>query len=146
MTHIPYKETTQIYTSISTGDISWAVGTASTTRPMLQSNRVKYLAITAPKRSPLFPNIPTVAESNGPSNYELQTWVALYAPAGVPVAIANKINADVARVLQDPELRSQLANVGFETLTQTPSEMNELVRKDTANFRGLVKDLNISLD
>ena len=103
MTHIPYKETPQIYMSISTGDISWAVGTASTTLPMLKAKRIKYLAITSPKRSPIFPDVPTVAESQGPANYELQTWVSLYAPRGVPPAIVSKINADVARVLQDPE-------------------------------------------
>ena len=146
MTHIPYKETPQIYVSINTGDISWAVGTASTTKPLLQANKVKYLAITGPKRSPLFPNVPTVAEAGGPANYELQTWVALYAPTGVPKAIVGKINADVARVLQEPEVRAHLNNVGFETMIHSPAEMNEVVRKDSAMFKDLVKDLNIQLD
>ena len=146
MTHIPYKETPQIYTSISTGDISWAVGTASTTLPMLKAKRVKYLAITAPKRSALFPDVPTVAESQGPANYELQTWVSLYAPRGVPQAIVSKINADVGRVLQDPEVRAHLTAVGFEPLIQTPAELQEMARKDSAMFREVVKDLNISLD
>lgn len=146
MTHIPYKETTQIYISINTGDISWAVGTISTTRPMLQANKVKYLAITGPKRSPLFPNVPTVAESGGPANYELQTWVALYAPAGAPKAVVSKINADVGKVLQDPEVRAYLNGVGFEPLINTPAEMSEVARKDSAMFKDLVKDLNIQLD
>ncbi len=146
MRHIPYKETPQIYISINTGDISWAVGTISTTRPMLQANKVKYLAITGPKRSPLFPNIPTVAESGGPANYELQTWVALYAPAGVPKPIIAKINADVGKVLQDPEIRTYLNGVGFEPLIETPAGMNEIVRKDSAMFKDVVKDLNIQLD
>jgi tripartite-type tricarboxylate transporter receptor subunit TctC len=146
MTHIPYKETTQIYISINAGDISWAVGTASTTKPLIQANKLKYLAITAPKRSPLFPNVPTVAEAGGPANYELQTWVALYAPTGVPKPIVGRINADVAKVLQDPEVRAQLNAVGFEALINTPAEMNEVVRKDSAMFKDLVKDLNIQLD
>lgn len=146
MTHIPYKDTPQIYISINTGDISWAVGTASTTKPFIDANKVKYLAITAPKRSPLFPNVPTVAEAGGPTNYELQTWVALYAPAGVPKAVVNKINADVGKVLQDPDVRSQLNAVGFETMINTPADMNEVVRKDSAMFKDLVKDLNIQLD
>ena len=146
MTHIPYKETPQIYTSISTGDISWAVGPASTTLPMLKAKRVKYLAITAPKRSALFPDVPTVAESQGPANYELQTWVSLYAPRGVPQAIVSKINADVGRVLQDPEVRAHLTAVGFEPLIQTPAELQEMARQDSAMFREVVKDLNISRD
>ena len=146
MTHIPYKETPQIYISISTGDISWAVGTASTTQPLLKAKKIKYLAIAAAKRSPLFPDVPTVAESKGPANYELQTWVGLYAPAGVPKAIVGKINADVGRVLQDPEVRAQLNAVGFEALILTPGELQELARKDSAMFKDVVKSLNISLD
>ena len=146
MTHIPYKETPQIYMAISTGDISWAVGTASTTQPMLKAKKIKYLAITAPKRSAIFPDVPTVAESQGPANYQLQTWVALYAPKGVPPAIVNKINADVARVLQDPEVRNYMSGVGFESLVQTPAELQELARKDSAMFKDVLKDLNLSLD
>jgi tripartite-type tricarboxylate transporter receptor subunit TctC len=146
MTHIPYKETTQIYISINTGDISWAVGTASTTKPMLQANKIKYLAITGPKRSPLFPNVPTVAEAGGPANYELQTWVALYAPAGVSKAIVSKVNADVGKVLQDPEVRAYLSSVGFEAMINTPAQMIDVARKDSAMFKDLVKDLNIQLD
>ncbi|MCW5666248.1 MAG: tripartite tricarboxylate transporter substrate binding protein [Piscinibacter sp.] len=146
MLHVPFKETTQIYIAVNTGDISWAVGTASTTQPMLKANKVKYLAITAPRRSPLFPEVPTVAESQGPANYELQTWVALYAPAGVPKAITTKINADVNRVLQDPEVRSYFGKVGFDALVQTPAEVQEMARKDSAMFKDVVKDLNISLD
>ena len=146
MTHIPYKETPQIYMSISTGDISWAVGTASTTLPMLKAKRIKYLAITSPKRSPIFPDVPTVAESQGPANYELQTWVSLYAPRGVPPAVVSKINADVARVLQDPEVRTYLHGVGFEALVQSPAELQEMARKDSATFKDIVKELNLSLD
>ena len=146
MTHIPYKETPQIYMSISTGDISWAVGTASTTLPMLKAKRIKYLAITSPKRSPIFPDVPTVAESQGPSNFELQTWVSLYAPRGVPPAVVSKINADVARVLQDPEVRTYLHGVGFEALLQSPAELQEMARKDSATFKDIVKALNLSLD
>ena len=146
MSHIPYKETPQIYIAINTGDIQWAVGTASTTQPMLKANRIKYLAITAPKRSTLFPNVPTVAESQGPANYELHTWVSLFAPAGVPRPIVEKINADVGRVLHDPEVRAYLNGVGFEAMIQTPAELHETVRKDSAMFKEVVKDLKISLD
>lgn len=146
MTHVPYKETTQIYMDISKGDIGWAVGTASTTMPMLKGGKVKYLAITAPKRSPLFPDVPTVAEAKGPANYELQTWVGLFAPRGVPKAIVNKINADVAKVLQDPEIRERLQTVGFEALVQSADDMGKLIAADAGVYRPLIRDLNISLD
>lgn len=146
MLHVPYKETPQIYLDISRGDIGWAVGTASTTAPMLQGNKVKYLAVAAPKRLPLFPNVPTVAESNGPADFELQTWVSLFAPRGVPKAVISKINADVAKVLQDPEIRERFQKVGFEALIQTPEELNKLIATDSGVYRGLIREMNITLD
>jgi tripartite-type tricarboxylate transporter receptor subunit TctC len=146
MTHVPYKETPQIYVSINTGDIQWAVGTASTTQPMLKANKVKYLAITGTKRSPLFPDVPTVAESGGPANYELQTWVGLYAPTGVPKPVLTKLNTDIGRVLQDPEITKYLNSVGFEALVQTPAQLDEMAAKDSTKFKEVVKQTNISLD
>ncbi|HSI47089.1 MAG TPA: tripartite tricarboxylate transporter substrate binding protein [Ideonella sp.] len=146
MTHIPYKETPQIYMAISNGDISWAVGTASTTQPMLKARKIKYLAITAPQRSAIFPDVPTVAESQGPAHYQLQTWVSMYAPRGTPQPIVNKINADVGRVLQDPELRTYMGSVGFEMLIQTPAELQDMARKDSMVFKDILKDLKLALD
>jgi tripartite-type tricarboxylate transporter receptor subunit TctC len=87
-----------------------------------------------------------MAESQGPANYELQTWVSLFAPTGVPKAIVSKINTDVARALQDSEVRSYLGGVGFEPLVVTPAELSEIARKDSAMFKEVVKDLHISLD
>jgi tripartite-type tricarboxylate transporter receptor subunit TctC len=146
MRHIPYKETPQIYMAIGTGDISWAMGTASTTLPMLKAKKIKYLAVAAPKRTATYPDVPTIAESQGPANFELQTWVSLFAPRGTPKAIVEKINADVAKVLQDPELRERLAAVGFEPLTQTPDELAKMMAKDGQTLGGVVKAMNISLD
>lgn len=146
MTHIPFKDTPQIYLAIASGDVAWAVGTASTTAPMVKGKKVKYLAITAPKRSAIFPDIPTVAEAGGPANYELQTWVGLYAPHGTPRAIIDKINADVARVLQDPEMRERLAAVGFEPLIQSPEDFRKMSDADSVKYKAVVKGMNISLD
>jgi tripartite-type tricarboxylate transporter receptor subunit TctC len=146
MHHVPYKETTQIYMAIASGDIQWAVGTASTTQPLFKAGKIKYLAATSPQRTPIFPDVPTVAESKGPANYELQTWVGLYAPHGTPKAIINKLNADVARVMQEPDIRAKLSPVGFETLVQTPEEFQKMMHADSVKFGALIKELNITLD
>jgi tripartite-type tricarboxylate transporter receptor subunit TctC len=146
MTHVPYKETPQIYIAIANGDIDWAAGSASTTKPMLQANKVKYLAITTAKRSPLFPDVPTVSEAGGPANYELVSWSGLFAPAGTPKAIIDKINADVARVLQEPDVRARMVAVGFEPLLQSPEDFGKLMQADSLKYKGVVKEMNISLD
>jgi tripartite-type tricarboxylate transporter receptor subunit TctC len=146
MMHVPYKETAQIYMDISKGDLDWAMGTGSTTMPLFKANKIKYLAIAAPKRSTLYPAVPTMTEANGPSNFELQTWVSLFAPRGVPKAIISKINQDVAKVLQDPAVRSRIDSMGFEPLIQTPDEMQKLMSSDSAKYGALIRELNISLD
>jgi tripartite-type tricarboxylate transporter receptor subunit TctC len=146
MTHVPYKDTSQIYVAIGHGDIAWAVGSASTTLPMFKAKKIKYLAITGPKRSAILPDVPTVVEAGGPANYELQTWVALFAPHGTPKAIVSKINADVARVLQEPDLRERLAAMGFEPQIQSPEELQKVIATDSVKYGAIVKTMNISLD
>lgn len=146
MRHIPYKETPQIYLAVGSGDVSWAMGTGSTTLPMYKANKIKYLAVAAPKRTALYPNVPTVAEAGGPANFELQTWVSMFAPHGTPKPIIAKINADIARVLQDPEVKERLAAVGFEPLIQSPDELAKMMAKDAQTLGAVVKDANIALD
>jgi len=146
MHHVPYKETTQIYMAIASGDVQWAVGTASTTQPMFKAGKIRYLAVTGPERTSIFPDIPTVAESKGPANYELQTWVGLYAPRGTPKAVIAKLNADIAKVIQEPEIRSRLNAVGFEGLVQSPDEFQKMMNADSMKFGALIKEMNITLD
>ncbi|CAN7347072.1 Bug family tripartite tricarboxylate transporter substrate binding protein [Variovorax sp. LjRoot178] len=146
MHHVPYKETTQIYMAIANGDIQWAVGTASTTQPMQKAGKIKYLAVTGPQRTSIFPDVPTVGESKGPANYELQTWVGLYAPRGTPKAVIAKLNVDIAKVIQEPEIRSRLNAVGFEGLAQSPEEFQKMMNADSTKFGALIKEMNITLD
>jgi tripartite-type tricarboxylate transporter receptor subunit TctC len=146
MAHIPYKETSQVFLDINKGDIAWSFGTASTTAPLIKANKVKYLAVAAPKRQARFPDVPTVAEAGGPPNFELQTWIGLFAPHGVPRTVVSRINADIGRVLQDPEVRERLLSVGFEPLLQSPDDLRKAMAADTQTFKTLVGNLNISLD
>jgi tripartite-type tricarboxylate transporter receptor subunit TctC len=146
MTHIPYKETLQMYVDVSRGEVDWAMGTASTTAPLLKSGKIKYLAISAPQRHSVFPNIPTVADAEGPEDVQLQTWIALFAPRGTPQAIINKVNADIARALREPDVQASMKAVGFDPLIQTPMELKTMVDSQSQSYKSLVSQLNISLD
>jgi tripartite-type tricarboxylate transporter receptor subunit TctC len=146
MSHIPYKETPQIYVGVSTSQIDWAFGTASTTSPMLKAGKVKYLAISSPKRHPAFPDVPTMAEAQGPSKFELKTWVALFAPRGTPKAIATQISADVARALKEADVQEKLLAVGFDPFIQSPDELQKTTAADSQMYKDLTSRLNISLD
>lgn len=145
MTHVPVKETPQVFTSVANGEISWSFGTASTAGPMLRANKVKYLAIAAPERHPAYPDVPTIVEAGGPP-IEVKAWVALFAPAGAPRDVIAKINADVTKVLEMPDIRERMVSVGFVPWTGTPDYLAKTLAEDSKVLGEIAKSQNIQLD
>jgi tripartite-type tricarboxylate transporter receptor subunit TctC len=146
MMHVPYKDMGNVYTSVATGDIKWAFGTAATAGPMYQAKKVKFLALAAPKRLAGFTDVPTVGEAGGPAGFEVKTWVGLFAPAGTPKAAIEKINADVGKVLATAEVRERLATFGFEPYMGPPGELTKAIERDSRTFGDVVKRAKIALD
>lgn len=146
MMHVPFKEMGQVYSSVASGDIQWAFGTAATAGPMYQARKVKFLALAAPKRLPGFPDVPTVAEAGGPSNFEVQAWVGLFAPKGTPKSMVDKINADVRKVLEASDVRERMATFGFVPYLGAPGELTQAIERDSRKFGDIVKRSKISLD
>lgn len=146
MTHVPYKETPQIIVDISRNDLGWAFTTGATGGPLYKAGKVKFLAVGSPKRHPAFPEVPTLAEAGGPANLDLRGWVALFAPKGVPKAVLEKINADISRVLSEPDVREQLFSMGFESWAGPPAELGNQLQADLKKYGELTKQLKISLD
>jgi tripartite-type tricarboxylate transporter receptor subunit TctC len=146
MTHIPIKDTPQIYTSIARGDITWAFGTAATVGPLAKAGKVKLLALAAPQRHPSYPDVPTVREAGGPPSVEARTWVALFAPAGVPAPVVERVNADLIRVMAEPDIRERLEAVGFAAWAGSPAQLRKVMDEDYQQFGEVIKSLKISLD
>ncbi|WP_078201645.1 Bug family tripartite tricarboxylate transporter substrate binding protein [Cupriavidus necator] len=146
MTHIPYKDTPLMYTAIANGELGWAFGTALSAGPLLQAHKVKLLALAAPKRHPSFPDVPTIAESGGPRDVEMKTWIALFAPHGTPKSIVEKINGDVARAMAEPDVREFLTPVAFSAWSAPPAELAKTVEDDLKQYGEVAKRVQISLD
>ena len=146
MMHIPFKEMGQVYSSVASGDIKWAFGTAATAGPMYHAKKVKFLALAAPKRLPGFPDVPTVAEAGGPANFEVQAWVGLFAPKGTPKPMIDKMNADVRKVLEASDVRERMAIFGFVPYLGSPGELRHAIERDARKFGDIVKGSKISLD
>jgi tripartite-type tricarboxylate transporter receptor subunit TctC len=146
MTHVPFKEMGQVYTSVASGDIKWAFGTAATAGPMYQAKKVKFLALAAPKRLPGYPDVPTVGEAGGPAGFEVKAWVGWFAPALTPKPTIDKINADVSKVLEAADARERLATFGFEPWIGAPGELTKAIDRDSRRFGDVVKRAKISLD
>lgn len=146
MTHVPVRETPQVFVSVANGEIDWAFGTASTTGPMYRAQRIRYLAIAAPTRHPSFPDVPTMAEAGGPPELELKAWIALFAPRGTPRPIVDRINAEIAQVLSEPEIRERMNAVGFTPWAGSPEELARTVTHDQQVLGDVARRERISFD
>jgi tripartite-type tricarboxylate transporter receptor subunit TctC len=139
MIHIPYKEQSQMYVAIASGDVSWAFSTLASALPLMKSGRLKLLAIATKQRLKTQPDVPTVEEAGGPAGFAIDSWLALLAPRGTPPEIVRRINADVNRQLADPEVLERMQFLGFEPAPSTPEQLAELIRSDTARYAELVR-------
>jgi tripartite-type tricarboxylate transporter receptor subunit TctC len=113
--------------------------------PHLQTGKLRALAITSEKRSPLLPNVPTLAEAGVP-NAEMLQWFALLGPANLPRNIVQRLNAEVNAILKQADVAEKIASQGGEIMGGTAEEFTAFLPKDTAAWDRLVKEANIRLD
>jgi len=146
MVHVPYKSTGQSMPDLLAGRLQVGFDTLPTTATYVRQGKLRALAVTGAKRLADFPNVPTVEEAGVPG-YRFSTWYGVFAPAGTPVPIVQKLHAEIAKAMQGAELRSKFAEMGVDdTVTKTPEEFAALVRSDIARFAKLVKDNNIRIE
>ncbi|QHE84718.1 Bug family tripartite tricarboxylate transporter substrate binding protein [Hydrogenophaga sp. BPS33] len=146
MTHVPFKELPMLYAAVATGQVDWTFGTPASAGPLYRGGKVKLLAYAGPKRLLGFEEVPTMEEAGGPRNFELRTWLALYTPKGVPSAVSEHIRADVEKALGSPEVLKSFALNGFESWTESPERITELIRTDSRKYGEIARRVNISLD
>jgi tripartite-type tricarboxylate transporter receptor subunit TctC len=144
--HVPYKGTGQSMQDLLSGQHLVGFDTMPASAQYVRSGKLRALAVTGSRRVAEFPDLPT-AEEAGVPGYQLTTWYGVFAPAGTPPAIVNKLHADVARAMEAPDTRERLASIGVDdTVTRTPEEFAVIVRNDTARYAKLVKDAGLKID
>jgi tripartite-type tricarboxylate transporter receptor subunit TctC len=146
MTHVPFKELPQLYTAVANGEVDWAFGTAATVQNLYQAKRVKLLALAAPSRLALYPDVPTVAQAGGPGDFELKTWVAAFAPKGTPPEVVQRLNGAITAALAAPAVRERFLTFGFDPWAGEASAVTRAQETDSAHFAQIVKQAKISLD
>ncbi|HEY3178907.1 MAG TPA: tripartite tricarboxylate transporter substrate-binding protein [Casimicrobiaceae bacterium] len=139
MIHVPFKDQSQMYVSIANGDVGWAFSTLGSALPLIQSNKIKLIAIAAKVRLKTLPDVPTVEEAGGPAGFEVGSWLALMAPRGTPPDVIQRINAEVNRQLVDPEVKLQLQTFGFDAAPGTPEQLTETIRVEAKKYGELVR-------
>ena len=142
-THIPYKGSTETLTALLAGqiDFTFDVGVAI---PQIKAGKLKLLAVASPQRSAVFPDRPTLQELGIDVNSS--TVHAVYAPAGTPREVVQRLNSEIARAMQTPQLRNVLAALGADALTSTPEQVAAMQRRDREVFGTVVREAHIHAD
>ena len=146
MEHVIYKETTQLYTSVATGELAFALGSAATAGPLQRAGRLRFLASASPVRTAAFPEVPTVAESGGPKGFEVIGWNVLAVPNGLPAAVADKIRRDVETALAGPDVVEKFKSFGYESFPTTRTQFDAFMQSESKRFADVIKAANMSLD
>lgn len=146
MSHVAFKEVSQLFTSVATGDVQWSFGSIPSSQGMFKAGRIRYIAVAAPKRIPQMPEVPTVAEAGGPAGLDVNSFVSLLSPKGIAPDLAAKINADVQKVLADPEVKARFNTFAFEALAWSPDEIRRNAEVKYRTYQQLVQRKNISLE
>jgi len=140
--HIPYKGTPEAITDTMTGRVTYFFSPISAALPNIREGKLVALGVSTAKRSSALPNVPTIAEGGLPG-FDYNLWVGLWAPAGTPQDIVDKINADVAKVLATPDVRERLAALGAEPMVMTPAKFRKFMRDEMDDSAKVVKAANI---
>jgi tripartite-type tricarboxylate transporter receptor subunit TctC len=145
MVHVPYKGTGPAITDLIAGQIQIMFAGTLSAAPHVKSGRVRALGITSLKRRADSPDLPTLAETVAPG-YEAGEWFAVFAPAGLPKPLIERLHGDLAKTINDAELRERLAAGGMDVIGGAPAELAALVKRDYAKWSRLIKETGLKAD
>ena len=142
MIHVPYKSGSAGLTDLMAGNVTMMFDQMYSAMPSIKADKLRPIAITSKKRSPLLPNVPTFAEVGYPK-VEVLNWQGLIAPKGTPKAIIDKLNAAANEALKDPQLRELMLSQGNEIGGGSPADFAALIKSESAKWSAVVKTANI---
>ena len=143
--HVPYKGSAPAMTDLLGGQVTMMFETIPAAISQVKSGKLRALGVTGAKRSPLFADVPTIAESGLPG-FEVQSWYGLVAPAATPAEIVARLNAESVKGAGSKEFRERMEPLGFDIVTGTPERMLEMVKADAARWAPVVKASGAKID
>jgi tripartite-type tricarboxylate transporter receptor subunit TctC len=142
MLHVPYKSSPPAIQDVLAGRVSMMFTDLTTGLPHVRSGALRALAVTRLQRSPLFPELPTLDEA-GVTGFDMDSWAGIVAPAQTPPAIVTQLNRELRKIIDDPDVKSKLGNVGFEAFSSSPKEFEGFVKVQLGKWGKMVRDAGI---
>lgn len=143
--HVPYKGSAPLTTDLLGGQVDMSFDTLTPVVQHIKGGKLRALAVTTAKRSSTLPDVPTLAES-GLKDFDQGTWFGVLAPAATPKDIVTKLNAAMVKIIQSPEFKKRMKDIGAEPVGNTPAEMTAQIEADTSKCRQLVKESNVAIE
>jgi tripartite-type tricarboxylate transporter receptor subunit TctC len=138
MLHVPFKGGAQAMPALISGEVATSFSTIVSAQPLVAGGKLRGLAVTSAKRFPSAPDVPTVAESGLPG-YEAVAWYGVFAPDGTPRDIVTRLNAEIVRIVNSPDVRESLLKQGAESYATSPEAFSKVVQRDVAKWAKVVK-------
>ena len=144
ITHVPYKGAAFLVPALLSGEVTFSIASMSSLVPHFKSGRLRALAVAGETRTPLLPDVPTIAEAGPLPGYAIDIWFGVLAPARTPRPIVDRVNAEINRILQDPQVvKERLNTVGLSPVGTTPERYMEIMKADLVKYAKITKDAGI---
>jgi tripartite-type tricarboxylate transporter receptor subunit TctC len=143
--HIPYKGSAPALTDLVGGQVSMTFTSMAAVQAFVRNGRLRLLAVTSAKRSPLAAQTPTIAESGVPG-YDMRGWNAMVAPRATPRPVIERLNAEIAATIKSPEARERLAGQGYEPEAGTPQQLGDMIKSELARYGKLIKAVGMKAE
>ena len=145
MQHVPYKGSPPALQDVMGGQVSMTFDNITTAWPLARGGKLRALAVTTAKRSAIAPDVPTLAEAGLPG-FEVGSWQGVFAPAGTPPDIVKRLNAEIVKILNTPDVRDKLAALGAEVVGNSPEEFATMVKAEVGKWADVVKKSGARVD
>ena len=146
MVHIPYRGGGPAVAAAMAGDVPLLIVSIPAAMSQVRAGRLRPLAVSTAKRTPVLPDVPTVAEATGLKDFEVDSWYAVFAPAKTPDDVVARMNREIATVVARPDVKAKLLEQGADSMSSTPEKLGQMVKREIAEWRAVVKHANIEAE
>ena len=146
MLHVAYRDFGMLYTAVASKEVDWALASVASAGALERAGKLRFLALAAAQRDPLYPNVPCTAELPSLRGFEVDAWTGLFGPKAMPAAVRTQIATDLGAVMALPEVLERYRTLGYEAPKVSLKAFEDLIRRETQAWGAVIKSANLKLD